>query len=59
MLKLAVVGTSRKENEQRLPVHPLHFDQIPAEIRPNIRFALKSTSPSSCPPMFNLTDVRF
>jgi len=38
MLKLAVVGTSRKENEQRLPIHPLHFDQIPAEIRPNIRF---------------------
>jgi len=38
MLTLAVIGSSRKENEHRLPIHPAHFDQIPAEIRPNIRF---------------------
>jgi alanine dehydrogenase len=36
--QLGVIGTSRKENEHRLPIHPLHFDQIPTEIRPNIRF---------------------
>ena len=30
---LGVVGTSRKENERRLPIHPRHFAEIPAELR--------------------------
>lgn len=38
MLTLGVIGSSRKENEKRLPVHPDHFDQIPDELRASIRF---------------------
>ena len=29
-LSLGMCGTSRKENEHRLPVHPLHLDRIDA-----------------------------
>jgi alanine dehydrogenase len=35
-LSLGVCGTSRKENERRLPVHPLHFDRIDAGLRAGI-----------------------
>ena len=45
MLKLAVIGTSRKENEHRLPIHPLHFDQIPAEVRPTWSALRVETTP--------------
>ncbi len=38
MLKLGVVGTSRKEDEHRLPIHPDHFDQIPQRVRPSLWF---------------------
>ena len=38
MLSLGVIGTSRKENEQRLPIHPDHFDSIPQSVRRRIRF---------------------
>jgi alanine dehydrogenase len=38
MLNLAVVGTSRKENEHRLPLHPDHFDQISQRVRGNLWF---------------------
>ena len=38
MLKLGIVGTSRKENERRLPIHPAHFDLIPARVRQNLTF---------------------
>ena len=38
MLKLGVVGTSRKENERRLPVHPDHFDHIPQRVRGSLWF---------------------
>ena len=38
MLKLAVMGRSRKENEQRHPIHPDHFDQIPESVRSNLWF---------------------
>jgi alanine dehydrogenase len=32
-LSLGVFGTSRKENEFRIPIHPEHFESIPSEIR--------------------------
>lgn len=32
-LSLGVIGTSRKENEFRLPIHPQHFENIPSELR--------------------------
>ena len=36
MLTLGVIGRSRKENEHRLPIHPLHFERIDAEVRERI-----------------------
>lgn len=38
MLKLGVVGTSRKENEGRVPIHPEHIDRIPQVLRQHIVF---------------------
>ena len=35
-LSLGVCGTSGKENEHRLPVHPLHMDPIDAGLRAGI-----------------------
>ena len=35
-LSLGMCGTSRKENEHRLPVHPLHLDRIDASLRARI-----------------------
>lgn len=33
-----VIGTSRKENEQRVPLHPEHFSRIPEENRRQLIF---------------------
>lgn len=35
-LSLGVLASTRKPDERRLPIHPLHFDRIPAELRANI-----------------------
>ena len=35
-LSLALFGSSRKENEHRLPVHPRHLDRIDADLRARI-----------------------
>jgi len=35
-LSLGVLSRSRKENERRLPIHPLHFERIPADLRARI-----------------------
>ena len=35
-LTLGVIARSRKENEHRLPIHPLHVDRIPAGLRARI-----------------------
>ena len=35
-LSLGLFGTSRKEHEHRLPVHPLHVDRIDADLRERI-----------------------
>lgn len=35
-LSLGVLGTSRKENELRLPIHPQHFETIAPELRRSI-----------------------
>jgi len=37
-LTLGVIGTSRKENEHRAPIHPEHFSKIPPALRPRIFF---------------------
>jgi alanine dehydrogenase len=38
MATLGVIGSSRKENEHRLPIHPDHFDLVPETLRGSIRF---------------------
>ena len=35
-LSLGVCGTSRKENEHRLPLHPRHLHRVPELLRPGI-----------------------
>jgi alanine dehydrogenase len=35
-LTLGVIARSRKEDERRLPIHPLHVDRIPADLRARI-----------------------
>jgi alanine dehydrogenase len=35
-LSLGVIAQSRKENERRLAIHPLHFERIPADLRERI-----------------------
>lgn len=37
-LSLGVLSTSLKENEHRLPIHPLHIGQIPVELRSRMTF---------------------
>ncbi|MET0897171.1 MAG: N(5)-(carboxyethyl)ornithine synthase [Mycobacterium sp.] len=35
-LNLGVISRTRKENEHRLPIHPLHLDRIPEDLRGQI-----------------------
>ena len=37
-LTVGVVGTSRKENERRVSIHPDHFEWIPDDIRKHLKF---------------------
>lgn len=48
-LDIGIVATSRTENEHRLPVHPDHFDLIPAGIRPRVHFETGYGSPFGFP----------
>ncbi|NMN94522.1 N(5)-(carboxyethyl)ornithine synthase [Antrihabitans stalactiti] len=36
MYQLGIMSRSRKENEHRLPIHPMHFERIDADIREHI-----------------------
>ena len=36
--RFGIVGTSRKENERRVPVHPAHFDRIPGAVARRLVF---------------------
>jgi alanine dehydrogenase len=36
LLTLGLLGTTRKENEFRLPIHPQHLDAIPSDLRQSI-----------------------
>lgn len=38
MLKLGVIGTSDKENERRVPLHPDHLSRLPEELRRRLIF---------------------
>ena len=35
-LTLGVIGTSRKPDERRVPIHPGHFDRLPDELRSRV-----------------------
>lgn len=37
-MNIAIIGTSRKENEKRLPIHPRHIAWIPEEVRSHLFF---------------------
>ena len=37
-MNIAVIGTSRKEKEKRVPIHPAHIESIPEEIRRHLFF---------------------
>lgn len=37
-MDIAVIGTSKKENEKRVPIHPDHIRQIPVKIREHLYF---------------------
>ncbi len=38
MLKLGVIGTSKKENERRVPLHPDHVSRLPEKLRRQLIF---------------------
>jgi len=37
-MNIAVIGTSRKENEKRQPIHPKHIAGIPENVRAHLYF---------------------
>ena len=38
LLKMGVIGTSKKEDERRLPIHPEHLKRLPESIRRQLIF---------------------
>ncbi len=38
LLKMGVIGTSKKEDERRVPIHPEHLNRIPEHIRKQLVF---------------------
>jgi len=38
ILKIGVIGSSRKKDERRYPIHPEHIKRIPENIRKNLIF---------------------
>ena len=38
LLKMGVIGTSKKEDERRVPIHPEHLQRIPEDIRRQLIF---------------------
>lgn len=38
LTRFGVVGTSRKENERRIPIHPDHFDRLPGSVARRLVF---------------------
>ena len=38
LLTMGVIGTSKKEDERRVPIHPEHLNRIPEHIRRQLIF---------------------
>jgi N5-(carboxyethyl)ornithine synthase len=45
ILSLGVIGTSKKEDEKRVPVHPEHLSRLPKEIRKKLVFEMGYGAP--------------
>ena len=45
MLKLGIIGTSKKENEKRFPIHPDHLRRLPTKIRRQLIFEQEYGAP--------------
>ncbi|KAA3596327.1 MAG: NAD(P) transhydrogenase subunit alpha [Calditrichaeota bacterium] len=50
LLKMGVIGTSKKEDERRVPLHPEHFNRLPESIRKQLVFEEGYGTP------FNISD---
>ena len=50
LLKMGVIGTSRKEDERRVPIHPEHLNRLPEDIRRQLIFEKGYGAP------FNMSD---
>lgn len=50
LLKMGVIGTSKKENERRVPIHPEHLTRLPERIRKQLIFEKGYGAP------FNIAD---
>ena len=50
MFKIGVIGTSKKQNERRVPIHPYHLERIPKQVRRHLVFEQDYGKP------FGLTD---
>ena len=50
LIKMGVIGTSKKENERRVPIHPEHIQRLPENIRRQLIFENGYGSP------FNIGD---
>ena len=51
LLKMGVIGTSKKEDERRVPIHPEHLQRIPENIRRQLIFEKGYGAP------FNIEDA--
>jgi len=49
MLKLGVIGTSKKENERRVPIHPDHLTRLPNQVRRQLVFEQGYGAPFGIP----------
>jgi hypothetical protein len=38
MFKIGVIGTSKKQNERRVPIHPDHLRRLPEDVRRQLVF---------------------
>ncbi len=52
MLKIGVIGTSKKQNERRVPIHPDHFNRICEPLRRQLIFEQGYGAP------FGITDAK-
>ena len=51
MIKIGVIGTSKKQDESRVPIHPDHFNRISESLRRQLTFEQGYGAP------FDITDA--